>query len=678
MKNLFKSLTILFLLNLFMGSLSYALPFSVVPQGSLPTHITAGQSVPASYTVINTTSKTAPGSIVKYLPLNVQVNSSPGSCGPIFSLQPFGTSGDRCTLQLSVSGAVNADDPDAHHHLFICRTGGVACAGTLFPLNVTLINLFSIILSPLNPSIEVGSTQQFTAIGNYSDGSASDITATVTWTSSNPTVATINNTGLATGLSSGVTTITATFGGVSAATVLTVNSSSGIAIAVGVDSPGNATLIGQTVNLGNSWSRVPFIITGALLDASCTGSGSTAICSAVGEDASQQPIIAQTLDGGQSWNRVTLSGFTHAELYSTSCAGVSPVYCVAGGRDFSSIPAPPLLFQTANSGATWNQVTVLGAPTSGIFNTVSCSLDNSLPRICIAAGRDFGIIPSPALVVQSTDNGNTWARVTITGLLVADSELFGASCTGSGPNAICMAVGANNSGPSGLLVQSLNDGAAWNVFTISGTPIGSNFVSVSCIGNGNTAHCVIAGQTTSSGTFPVLAQTFDGGTSWNFVDPLTISSNGFLTDVSCTATGATNFCIAVGADSTDPQTNLLTQSINGGTWTKVSLPGIVRGGFFQAASCTSVGSQAFCIASGFDGDGFPLIAQTTNSGTSWQVIAQNTFGTAGVFFGAGSSGNNFNLTKTFGIKKIFKKFQPQFPLLRSYKTSYNDLPNNLG
>jgi uncharacterized protein YjdB len=81
-------------------------------------------------------------------------------------------------------------------------------------LTVNPISLQSIAVSPANPSIPPSQTQQFTATGTYSDGSSKDISATVTWNSSNGNVATIGpTTGLATGVASGISQITATGGG---------------------------------------------------------------------------------------------------------------------------------------------------------------------------------------------------------------------------------------------------------------------------------------------------------------------------------------------------------------------------------------------------------------------------------------------------------------------------------
>ncbi len=93
--------------------------------------------------------------------------------------------------------------------------------------NTTLIVdpkvLDSIAVTPPNPSIAAGRTQQFTATGTYSDDSTDNITGTVTWTSDNTSVATIGvNTGLAQSLAEGQTTIIAALGGKSDNTTLTV------------------------------------------------------------------------------------------------------------------------------------------------------------------------------------------------------------------------------------------------------------------------------------------------------------------------------------------------------------------------------------------------------------------------------------------------------------------------
>jgi O-glycosyl hydrolase len=82
--------------------------------------------------------------------------------------------------------------------------------------------LTSIAVTPTNPTILVGATQQFTAIGTYSDGSTQNLSSRVTWTSSKTAAAAINTNGLVTGVSAGATVISAALSGVTATNTLTV------------------------------------------------------------------------------------------------------------------------------------------------------------------------------------------------------------------------------------------------------------------------------------------------------------------------------------------------------------------------------------------------------------------------------------------------------------------------
>src|SRR6266446_5700168 len=99
--------------------------------------------------------------------------------------------------------------------------------------------LSSIAVTPANPSIAKGTTQQFTATGTFSDGSTQNLTSTATWSSSNTSVATINSTGLASGVATGSTTMQAISGSVSGSTTLTVTAPAGQATAYVQSASGN-------------------------------------------------------------------------------------------------------------------------------------------------------------------------------------------------------------------------------------------------------------------------------------------------------------------------------------------------------------------------------------------------------------------------------------------------------
>ena len=94
-------------------------------------------------------------------------------------------------------------------------------------LTVTSATLSSISVTPANPSMAVGVSQQFAASGIYSDKTSLDISTQVTWSSSNTLVATVNSSGLVTTVATGSTAITAAFRGISGSSTLTVPSSGG-------------------------------------------------------------------------------------------------------------------------------------------------------------------------------------------------------------------------------------------------------------------------------------------------------------------------------------------------------------------------------------------------------------------------------------------------------------------
>ncbi|HEX6494752.1 MAG TPA: Ig-like domain-containing protein [Acidobacteriaceae bacterium] len=95
------------------------------------------------------------------------------------------------------------------------------------------VSAVTISVTPDSPAFAMGAAQQFTATQKNPNGTTTDVTATATWTSANTEVATINANGLATGVASGLTSITATLNGVSGTTSITVT----VAPGSGVDIP---------------------------------------------------------------------------------------------------------------------------------------------------------------------------------------------------------------------------------------------------------------------------------------------------------------------------------------------------------------------------------------------------------------------------------------------------------
>ena len=99
-------------------------------------------------------------------------------------------------------------------------------------LNVSSLALVSVAVTPASPAIAPGTNQQFTATGTYADGSTLNLSTSAAWTSSSASVATVNPQGLASSLTTGQTTITATAAGVSGSDTLTATSATLVSISV--------------------------------------------------------------------------------------------------------------------------------------------------------------------------------------------------------------------------------------------------------------------------------------------------------------------------------------------------------------------------------------------------------------------------------------------------------------
>lgn len=104
----------------------------------------------------------------------------------------------------------------------LAACGGSGDQGRDPILGVPAATLVSVVVSPATSTVAIGATQQFSAVAGYTDGSAVDVTAKSSWTSANTAVASVGNTGLATGVSAGTAAISAAFGGKTASGVVTV------------------------------------------------------------------------------------------------------------------------------------------------------------------------------------------------------------------------------------------------------------------------------------------------------------------------------------------------------------------------------------------------------------------------------------------------------------------------
>ena len=115
--------------------------------------------------------------------------------------------------------------------------------------------LVSIAVTPIRAAVAHGDTRQFSATGTYSDGSTRDLSASVTWGSSDHSVATVSTGGLATTAALGVATITATASGVSTPSSASLVSQPAVTVATvpGGPSPSAAAPCAVAVDAVHGW-----------------------------------------------------------------------------------------------------------------------------------------------------------------------------------------------------------------------------------------------------------------------------------------------------------------------------------------------------------------------------------------------------------------------------------------
>jgi 6-phosphogluconolactonase (cycloisomerase 2 family) len=196
-------------------------------------------------------------------------------------------------------------------------------------LSVTAPPLVSIAVTPPNPSIPVGATQQFAATGTYADNSTQVITNAVTWSSSLPSIATIGNDaatrGRATGVDVGETIISATFDGVTGSTGLTVTA-------------GNALILSVAPNQGGAGQTLTLLVTGRFTNfvqgLTTASLGSNVVVNSVTVASATSATVNVSIGLGATVGSRSLTITTGAESVSTP---------------FIVLPAPALIAITPDN-----------------------------------------------------------------------------------------------------------------------------------------------------------------------------------------------------------------------------------------------------------------------------------------------------------------------------------------
>ncbi len=409
----------------------------------------------------------------------------------------------------------------------------------LLPLALALAGCNSLKAISITPAAgvevltAVGQTAQFTATGTGQQGSAptttSNISSSVTWSVSNPSVATISATGLATAIGAGYTQITAESNGITATSDLTVNLANStttvasgtvasIAVIPGTQSVSSPTQTTQFLAIGTTSTGATENLTGQVTWSSsspqiATIGANTGLATAVGQGSATITALYNSTTGGTvvaGTATFTVTGGT-AEKYTA--VAITP------GTQSLTLTQTSQFIALGTSGSSGLQ--------SDVTNSAQIKWSSSAPSIATvsATGLATGVSTGTSTITAELTNSDgsvvsntasitvvaTTAPEPLLSLTIIPSSITVGNLQDTGQ---FLAIGTFSSTPT---VRDLTNSPTltWistlpNSFPVNtntaGSP-GSSAGTVTAIGSGSAV--IIAEATSSDGTIQTATATFN-------------------------------------------------------------------------------------------------------------------------------------------------------------------------
>lgn len=281
-------------------------------------------------------------------------------------------------------------------------------------LTVNAAPLVSIAVTPTSPTIALGTNQQFTATGTYSDGSTQNITTSVTWSSATPKVATISNTagsqGLATSVAAGASSITAASGTISGSTMLTVSAATLVSMTISPVAP--------TIPLGTTQQ---FTATGTFSDGSTqnittsvTWSSGTPKVATISNAAGSQGLATSVAVGSSIimatsglLNVLTNLTVSNATLVSIGVTSESPTIVLGTNEQFTATGTyTDGSMQNITTSVTWTSSTAKVATISNVSGSQGLATSVGAGTATITA--TLGLSGSTVLTVTQPSGNQAW------------------------------------------------------------------------------------------------------------------------------------------------------------------------------------------------------------------------------------------------------------------------------
>jgi len=255
---------------------------------------------------------------------------------------------------------------------------------------------------------------------------------------------------------------------------------------------------------------------GNLSHVTCANSADCMAIGAAGPPAAAaRAVVLITTSYGARWTAV---GAPSASLSGVACVAYSQ--CFVDGATRTGVP---VMFRSANFGATWSRERV-PAPVASVG-----SIDCATMTDCLAFAT-AKVAPS-ALSLVTVNAGRTW-RV---GHLPATLGTIGsASCLSA---TRCVAIGDLAKGHAGVVTVTTNGGLSWKA--LARLPGALSMSGVSCY---TSTSCVAVGAAAAAPAAPAIFSTSNQGAGWQS-QPAPVGTSNLGGGVACEPSGV---CVAIG------------------------------------------------------------------------------------------------------------------------------------
>jgi uncharacterized protein YjdB len=364
-------------------------------------------------------SQPTPGSLSA---LSVTPSAMSIAAAATVSLHAMGTYSDGSTKDLTSSVTWSSSDPKiasvsaagvatglATGVATVAAHSGTLGASATITVKGASATLTSIAVTPVTPSIPINTTLQLTATGTYSDGSSSDLTAFVTWSSSTIATATVSLRGLVEGVAGGSSTITATLGSVSNSTSVTVTAPTITSISV---TPDDLTL---PIGISQQFTASAIYSDGSIQDlvSGVTWSSSTTAVATVDNTG-----LATILTAGTTTITATVGTFTDSTTITVVPARLTSI--TLAPATISIAPGTEQQF-TATGNFDDGSTQVLTSPQWSSSATSVLSVDTNGLGLAVGPGTSTVTVTSGALSATAAVTVNS---ATLVSLAIAPSNSF--------------------------------------------------------------------------------------------------------------------------------------------------------------------------------------------------------------------------------------------------------------